>query len=123
MAFTKFGHDALLVENTATGETRVYNYGTFIFDSPWLAVAFLRGSLRYWLSVSSLPSVLRHYSAENRSIVAQELHVPPAERERLARFLQSTERSDARYYKYDYYRDNCATRVRDVLDRVTSGSL
>src|SRR5579871_3370871 len=123
MAFTKFGHDALLVENTATGETRVYNYGTFIFDSPWLAVAFLRGSLRYWLSVSPLPNVLGHYAAENRSITAQELRLPPLERERIARFLERTERSDARYYKYDYYRDNCATRVRDVLDHATSGRL
>jgi hypothetical protein len=123
IAFTKFGHNALLVENTVSGETRVYNYGTFIFDSPWLAVAFLRGSLRYWLSVSSLPNVLRHYAAENRSITAQELRIPPLERERMARFLRSTERSDARYYKYDYYRDNCSTRVRDVLDRAVSGRL
>ncbi|HVW29948.1 MAG TPA: DUF4105 domain-containing protein [Polyangiaceae bacterium] len=122
-AFTKFGHDALLVENTATGATRVYNYGTFVFDSPWLAVAFLRGNLRYWLSVSSLSSVVRHYAAENRSIFAQELRIEAAERARIARLLEGTERSDARYYKYDYYRDNCATRVRDVIDGAIAGRL
>ena len=123
MAFTKFGHDAILVEDIATGDARVYNYGTFVFDSPWLAIAFLRGSLRYWLSVSSLPAVLRHYAAEGRSITAQELRLPAKERDRIARELARTERSDARYYKYDYYRDNCATRVRDVIDGATSGRL
>jgi hypothetical protein len=123
MAFTKFGHDALLVEDTVSGANRVYNYGTFVFGSPWLALDFLRGNLKYWLSVSSLPTVIRHYAAEQRSISAQELRLPPAERARIAELLATTERSDARYYKYDYYRDNCATRVRDVVDRATGGRL
>ncbi len=122
-SFTKFGHDALLVEDTATGSALVYNYGTFVFDSPWLAIDFLRGNLKYWLSVSTLPHVIRHYAAERRAITAQELALPPAERWRIADFLARTERSDTRYYKYDYYRDNCATRVRDVIDGAVGGRL
>jgi hypothetical protein len=122
-SFTKFGHDALLVEDVRTGSSLVYNYGTFVFDSPWLAIDFLRGNLKYWLSVSPLPSVMRHYAAERRSIAAQELRLEPPERARIAELLARTERSDARYYKYDYYRDNCATRVRDVIDGATGGRL
>ena len=34
---------------------RVYNFGTFRFDSPRLILDFLGGRLNYWLSVSSLP--------------------------------------------------------------------
>jgi hypothetical protein len=123
MAFTKFGHDAVLVENTATGVSLVYNYGTFSFDSPWLALDFLRGQLKYWLSVSSLDAVVRHYQAERRSIVAQELRLEPAERSHVAEVLARTEHSSLRYYRYDYYRDNCATRVRDVIDNATHGAL
>ena len=121
--FTKFGHDALLVEDTRAGSTLVYNYGTFVFDSPWLVVDFLRGRLQYWLSVSTLDSVVRHYAAERRSIAAQELRIEPNERLRIAEFLARTEKSSARFYKYDYYRDNCATRVRDLLDRAIGGRL
>jgi hypothetical protein len=121
--FTRFGHDALLVEDTSSGSTLVYNYGTFVFDSPWLAIDFLRGRLQYWLSVSPLHAVVRHYAVERRSIAAQELRIEAAERLRIANFLARTERSSARFYKYDYYRDNCGTRLRDLLDGAIGGRL
>jgi hypothetical protein len=122
-SFTKFGHDALLVEDRQTHTSLVYNYGTFVFDSPWLAVDFLKGSLRYWLSVSTLSAHYRHYAAERRSVVSQELRLEPEERRKVADFLARTAASDARYYRYDYYLDNCATRLRDLLDRATHGAL
>jgi hypothetical protein len=121
--FTKFGHDALLIADKQTGVARVYNYGTFAFDSPWLIVDFLRGRFRYWLSVAPLDRVLRQYAADNRSVVAQELRLPPLERRSIADFLAWNARDKNKYYKYDYYRDNCATRVRDVIDRAVGGRL
>jgi Domain of unknown function (DUF4105) len=121
--FTKFGHDALLVRNLLTGTARVYNYGTFAFDSPWLIVDFLQGRFRYWLSVAPLERVLRQYAADNRSVAAQELRLTPSERRSVAEFLEWNARDQNKYYKYDYYRDNCATRVRDVIDRAIGGRL
>ena len=41
----------------------------------------------------------------------------------LQRFLQWNERPENRFYHYDYYRDNCSTRVRDALDRVLGGRI
>lgn len=119
--FTKFGHDALLVQNGRTAS--VYNYGTFAFDSPWLIVDFLRGRFRYWLSVAPLDRVLRQYAADNRSVVVQELRFTLAERQSIANFLAWNARDENKYYKYDYYRDNCATRVRDVIDHALDGRL
>lgn len=121
--FTKFGHDALLVHDSQNGRSSVYNYGTFAFDSPWLIVDFLQGRFAYWLSVSPLDRVLAQYAAVGRSVVAQELRLTPAERVRVAAFLAWNSRDANKYYKYDYYRDNCATRVRDVIDRATGGKL
>ena len=74
--FNRFGHDALLVEDRATGTQRVYNFGTFSFDSPRLIFDFLGGRLNYWLSVSSLPFVLSAYEHDNRTIAVQELLLP-----------------------------------------------
>src|SRR5260221_2928184 len=121
--FSRFGHDALLVQNRRTGSALVYNYGTFAFDSPWLIVDFLRGSFRYWLSVAPLDAVMLQYARQSRSIVAQELRLSPRERRGVADFLAWNARPENRYYRYDYYRDNCATRVRDVIDRAVSGRL
>jgi hypothetical protein len=121
--FTKFGHDALLVRDARRGAANVYNYGTFAFDSPWLIVDFLRGRFRYWLSVAPLDRVLAQYESAGRSMVAQELRLAPTERLRVAAFLAWNAQADNKYYKYDYYRDNCATKVRDVIDRAVGGRL
>jgi hypothetical protein len=32
-------------------------------------------------------------------------------------------RPENRFYRYDYYRDNCSTRIRDVLDRALGGRI
>jgi len=116
--FTKFGHSAIWVHNTVTLRDEVYNYGTFAFDSPTLVLDSVAGKLPYWLSVQSLGSTLSVYSSQGRSLVASELELTPSERVRLREALRENARPEHRYYRYDYYRDNCATRVRDIFDLV-----
>jgi hypothetical protein len=41
----------------------------------------------------------------------------------LQAFLEWNERPENRFYHYDYYRDNCSTRVRDALDRALGGQI
>ena len=71
--FFRFGHNAIWIRDRAARTDRVYNFGTFRFDSPRLIFDFLGGRLNYWLSVSSLPRVIGEYTRENRSISVQEL--------------------------------------------------
>ena len=52
--FFRFGHDAIWIRDRAARTDRVYNFGTFRFDSPRLILDFLGGRLTYWLSVSPL---------------------------------------------------------------------
>jgi uncharacterized protein DUF4105 len=118
--FSKFGHDAIWVQDPAQPRARrdlVFNYGTFRFDSPWLIVDFLKGNLSYWLSVSSLDRTLAAYRANNRSVSAQELALAPEVARQITSFLHENVKPENAYYRYDYYRDNCATRIRDVIDR------
>jgi hypothetical protein len=53
----------------------------------------------------------------------QELNVPPAARLELREFLRWNEQPEHRFYHYDYYDDNCSTRVRDAIDRVIGGAI
>jgi hypothetical protein len=121
--FFKFGHDAILVRDRGTGTDKVYNFGTFRFDSPGLIGEFLKGRLVYWLSVSSLPVTMASYERENRTIVLQELALPAAEKQVLRIQLDENARPEKREYKYDYFLDNCSTRVRDAVDRASGGAL
>jgi hypothetical protein len=124
--FSKFGHDALWVHDPQAPRERrdlVFNYGTFRFDSPWLILDFLKGRLSYWLSVSTLTRTLASYKEQNRSVTAQELALTDAEVQAMTAFLHENAKRENAYYRYDYYRDNCSTRIRDVLDRHLGGQL
>lgn len=124
--FSKFGHDALWVHDPRQPPRRrdlVYNYGTFRFDSPWLIADFLKGRLDYWLSVSTLERTLATYRAANRSVSAQELAIGPEQFQALTAFLRENAKPENASYRYDYYRDNCATRIRDVIDRHLDGAM
>lgn len=125
-AFARFGHDAVLVEDPSKPGRRgalVYNYGTFSFSSPLLALDFLKGDLRYWLGVGSLARTMEVYRAYNRSVRAQRLMLEPEAAARTVRFLEHNALPENRFYLYDYYKDNCATRVRDLIDRAYGGAL
>jgi hypothetical protein len=121
--FFKFGHDAIWIHDRAAGSDRVYNFGTFTFDSPRLILDFLHGRMTYWLSVSSLFATREIYERENRSIFVQELALPPEIKRTLRARLDDNAHPDKRAYKYDYFRDNCATRVRDAIDAAVGGRL
>lgn len=121
--FFKFGHNAILVHDAARKRDRVFNYGTFLFDSPALIPTFLKGKLQYWLSEQSLRGTIAAYQRENRTIDAQEIDLTPAERRQMLAALEENLKNENKYYKYDYYRDNCSTRVRDMVDRFTAGRL
>ncbi|RYZ05817.1 MAG: DUF4105 domain-containing protein [Myxococcales bacterium] len=120
--FTRFGHNAILLE-WDNGENAVYNFGTFEFDGLQGVEDFMAGRFRYWLSVGSLSGTLRSYAAARRALSAQELSLSAAERGRLFAALADNARPEQRYYAYDYYQDNCSTRVRDALNVVLGGAL
>lgn len=121
--FYKFGHNAIWIHDAAFGTDYVYNYGTFTFSEPALIPKFLVGRFQYWLSRRGIRRTLRVYRAENRYVEAQKLNLSPNARHRLQVFLENNLKPENRYYRYDYYLDNCSTRVRDALEQVLDGRL
>jgi hypothetical protein len=124
--FFKFGHDAIWIHDaqaSTNGTDRVYNFGTFSFTGPRLILDFLHGRMTYWLSVAYLPAVLASYEHENRTIDVQALALDPAAKQALRERLDVNARPENRAYKYDYFLDNCATRVRDAIDDAVGGQL
>jgi hypothetical protein len=79
--------------------------------------------MRYWMSGYPGERTVEAYASYNRSVWAQELSMTPAEKQTLLEFVQWNERPENRFYHYDYFRDNCSTRVRDALDRALGGRL
>lgn len=121
--FSKFGHNAIWVHDARTGRDDVYNYGTFSFDDIALVPRFFLGRFDYWLSVSPLAPTLHLYRRLNRDVVIQKLDLTPAEELKIQDYLQWNSRPENRHYRYHYYKDNCSTRVRDVIDRAIGGRI
>ena len=119
----RFGHNALLIENTATGANAVYNYGMFDFFQKNFFLNFARGRMLYRLDVDTLPRTLALYASEGRWVRQQVLNLSPERRLQLALFLDRNAQPDQAQYRYDYFRDNCSTRVRDAIDSVLGGAI
>lgn len=113
--YTSFGHTAIRVCDTARGVDMVYNYGTFDFDTPHFYWTFARGKLNYCLSRSSFEDFMLEYRYEGRAVWEQRLLLSEQEVNNLYLMLETNYLPEYRYYMYDFFRDNCATRVRDMV--------
>ncbi|HYW31175.1 MAG TPA: DUF4105 domain-containing protein [Gemmatimonas sp.] len=121
--FERFGHVALSVRDTLTGQDVAYNWGMFDFDQPNFLGRFLTGDTKYWME--GFPTDLFNgvYTRANRGIRRQTFALTPVERAALLEYVSWQSQEENKYYRYDYYRDNCATRIRDLLDWTLRGRL
>lgn len=119
----RFGHDALVVTDIASGEAYAFNYGEFDFNQKDFYLNFARGVMIYRAAAWPVADDIRQFSGEGRSITDQHLNLAPAQRAQLRDFLVWNVQPQNSRYRYRYFADNCTTRVRDVLDRVLDGAL
>ncbi|MDQ3388069.1 MAG: DUF4105 domain-containing protein, partial [Gemmatimonadota bacterium] len=123
LVWEKFGHNGIWIHDALLGTDRVYNYGLFDFQSPGYWSRFLQGRWIYEVGVSSIDETIAQYRYFNRSVRVQELNLTAPQKQELQDFLEWNARPENREYRYDYYRDNCSTRIRDVLNRALGGRL
>jgi hypothetical protein len=122
--FYKFGHNAIWIQDLSKKppqRDKVYNWGMFTFGDPALLPKFVLGRFMYWMEPQSYGGTIYAYKREGRSVDAQELDLPPEMKLEMVRLLEENAKEENKFYKYDYYRDNCSTRVRDMIDKVTGG--
>ena len=115
-----WGHTAIRVNDPANQIDKVYNYGTFDFDTPNFTLKFIRGKLDYTLSIQRYRNVIAAYRRENRSISEQYLDLTREEANRLYELLEENYKEENRYYKYDFLYDNCATRPVEIIRKSIS---
>lgn len=119
----RYGHNAILVENTKTRAAALYNYGVFDFRQDSFLLNFLRGQMQYQLMPFDPQQDFRRYISSDRDVRIQYLALSPAQRLELAQFLAWNARPENAPYRYDYFRNNCSTRIRDALDEALDGAL
>jgi hypothetical protein len=121
--YSCFGHSAILLQDTSGRIFKLYNYGTFDFDDPNFYVNFTRGKLKYMLSVEDPRGIIYMAREENRAVYQQILNLTPGQKKRLYDFLENNAKPENRFYNYDFFYDNCSSRLRDALVYACGDSL
>ncbi len=123
LVWERFGHNAIWIHDARTGEDVVWNWGLFSFSQAGFIPRLIRGEMMYWMGGFTLEQTLAEYAAAGRPVWVQELALTPEQERELDRLIRLNARPENVYYRYDYYRDNCSTRVRDMLDAALGGAL
>lgn len=119
----RFGHDAIELRDRASGEAINFNYGVFDFNEKNFLLNFARGRMHYMMDAEPTDQEVAYYVGVGRSVTRQRLALSADQAARLRDNLLWNLRPENAGYNYDYYVDNCTTRVRDALDKVLGGTL
>lgn len=121
--YSAFGHSAFRVYDPSQGIDVAYNYGVFDFNQPNFYLNFARGFLYYQLGLYDYPDFRAHYIYHNRYVHEQVLNLTQAQKQKMYDFLQWNAEPENQQYRYDYFYNNCATKMRDVLVEVLGSSI
>src|SRR5215204_4672373 len=121
--FERFGHNAIWVHDRVNGTDVTYDWGNFSFRQPGFIRRFLTGDTRYSMEERDAKAMVEYYRQLGRPITLQRLNLTREQKRELRDFLQWNALEENKYYRYDYFVDNCSTRLRDALDHVLRGSL
>ena len=116
--YSAFGHSGIRVIDDSLGIDYFYNYGVFDFDQPNFYLNFLKGKLLYMVVKYDYSSVKEYYISNNRDIKEQILSLSLNQKIDLFKYLENNILEENKYYSYNYLYDNCATKIRDVLNDV-----
>ncbi|HCY43624.1 MAG TPA: hypothetical protein DHV48_20185 [Prolixibacteraceae bacterium] len=121
--YSMYGHTAIRVSDPATGLDAVFNYGVFSFEAPNFLYRFAKGQTDYLMVGQKFSSFLPEYEKDKRSVYEQVLNLSPEGKIRLFEALLENARPENREYRYNFFMDNCATRVRDMIERNAAGTI
>jgi hypothetical protein len=111
-----FGHSSFRIKDKAQGFDVVFGYGQYDFDAPNFYLKFAQGKLNYLISKDDFNDFYRTYVYYNRSIKEQLLNLNATEKQKIYNFLLHNYKPENRAYLYDFFYDNCATKIRDVIN-------
>ena len=118
-----FGHSGFRIKDNVQGIDVVFGYGQYDFDAPNFYLKFAQGKLNYLISKDDFNDFYRVYVFFNRSIKEQVLNLTQTEKQNLFNYLQNNYKPENRAYLYDFFYDNCATKIRDVANTALNNGI
>jgi hypothetical protein len=118
-----FGHNAIRIKDLNSSLDVCFDYGRFDFEAPNFYLNFARGKLNYSIGAVNYYDFIKFYQWQNRTVEEQELNLNQKQKQNLYEYLVNNYKPENRNYLYDFFYDNCATKIKEVLDIATNHSV
>jgi hypothetical protein len=115
--YSIYGHSALRVVIQGQQKDFVYNWGVFDFNTKNFVWKFAKGRLDYMLIAEPPKGFLQGYFFEKRYVYSQKINIDPVETRKLVALINENLRPENVKYRYDFFYDDCSTRIRDLLEK------
>lgn len=96
----------------------VANWGLFDFASPNFVYRFVKGETDYMAGICPTELFLAQYIYEKRRVTEQVLNLTPTQANRVMELVMENCAPQNRVYRYNYVRNNCATKPVAVIEAV-----
>lgn len=125
LVYGTWGHSALRLRslNGTSRQDLVINYGMFDYRTEHFVSKFIRGILPYSLGIEPYDAFMVNYLERDQRLTEQVLNVSISKKSTLLDLINANLLPENRTYRYDHFKDNCATRIRDLIEACYADSL
>lgn len=117
-AYSLYGHTGLRYCDEEKGIDVVFNYGYFDFDTPNFIWRFVLGQTDYMVGAVSYDDFCEEYMQRGSLIIGEQIELTPEQEKELFTLLRENCRPENRVYRYNYFYNNCTTKIRDKVEQV-----
>ncbi len=121
--YSLYGHTGLRIRREGTGVDLLANWGIFDMSRSFFILRFTLGLTDYRMDIEDWAWFCYRYERFGCGIYEQELDLTPAQKRRLVDSVLENYKPGNRYYRYNYFHDNCTTRVRDIVEASLGGEI
>lgn len=118
--YSLYGHTALRINDRNTGEDLAINYGVFDTTKDFFVLRFIFGLTDYMMAAYSFTDFLVEYRYYGSGVYQQVINLNPQEKLQLLHIIAENSKPENVTYRYNFYYDNCTTRIRDIIDSAVS---
>ena len=110
-----FGHSGIRVVDNESNYDVVFNFGIYDFQAPDFYSNFVKGRPIYSLGINNYNRFFNDYKNQKRGILEHKIQISKNKKDALIRLLFENSRQENKFYVYEYFNDNCSTKVADLF--------
>ena len=110
-----FGHSGIRVIDRELNYDVVFNFGIYDFQAPNFYSNFVKGRPTYSLGINNYNRFISNYKNQKRGVIEHKILISNNKKNNVIQLLFENSKPENKFYIYDYFNDNCSTKVADLF--------